>query len=83
MWVSNPGKPIPPEAVSRLFMPFEREEVRVSQNGLGLGLYIASEIARSHDGALAVSSDEIETRFSFVMPAQHLETFSLPPVWHN
>ena len=35
---------------------------------LGLGLYIASEIARAHGGELAVSSDPGETRFTLHFP---------------
>lgn len=65
--VTNSGKPIPPEALERLFQPFTREHVRSSQNGLGLGLYIASEIARAHKGELTVASTEEETRFTFRM----------------
>jgi sigma-B regulation protein RsbU (phosphoserine phosphatase) len=66
--VSNAGSPIPPAAMERLFQPFFRGEVRDSRQGLGLGLHIASEIARAHDGALSVRSDEHETRFTLVMP---------------
>lgn len=68
IWVTNAGEPIPPEAMDRLFQPFFRGEVRASQQGLGLGLHIASEIARAHGGSLAVQSDARETRFTFTMP---------------
>jgi sigma-B regulation protein RsbU (phosphoserine phosphatase) len=67
--VSNSGRPIPPQALEKLFQPFTREDVRSSQNGLGLGLYIASEIARAHKGELKVVSTSEETRFTFRMPA--------------
>ena len=67
--VINSGKPIPPEALEKLFQPFTREDARSSQNGLGLGLYIASEIARAHNGELTVASDAKETCFTFRMPA--------------
>jgi signal transduction histidine kinase len=66
--VSNLGEPILPEAMDRLFQPFSRASVRPNQQGLGLGLYIASEIARAHGGALCVTSDAAETRFTFTMP---------------
>lgn len=66
--VSNRGKPISSGALERLFQPFTREDVRSSQNGLGLGLYIASEIARAHKGELTVASTAKETRFTFRMP---------------
>ncbi len=43
--VSNSGPPIPAAVLKDLFQPFFRG--KVSHQGLGLGLYIASEIARS------------------------------------
>jgi hypothetical protein len=66
--VTNAGVAIPPERAALLFRPFERAEHHHGQQGLGLGLYIASEIARAHDGTLVVTSDEAETRFTFSMP---------------
>ncbi|WP_316794109.1 PAS domain-containing sensor histidine kinase [Pedobacter frigoris] len=63
--VSNQGKPIPKEAMPYLFHPFHREDSQASQNGLGLGLYIASEIAKAHNGTLTVKSDATETCFTF------------------
>jgi signal transduction histidine kinase len=70
--VSNHGDPIPPEAAARLFQPFFRASARSGQHGLGLGLYIASEIARGHGGTLKVSSTRQETCFTFQMPARSL-----------
>jgi sigma-B regulation protein RsbU (phosphoserine phosphatase) len=66
--VGNGGAAIPPEAMKMLFQPFFRGEVRASQQGLGLGLYIAWEIATAHGGDLAVASSDQETRFTFRMP---------------
>lgn len=66
--VANPGAPIPEAVMERLFQPFFRGAIRPSRNGLGLGLYIASEIAKAHDGAIEVSSTNEETRFTFTMP---------------
>ncbi|MDQ3805439.1 MAG: GAF domain-containing sensor histidine kinase [Acidobacteriota bacterium] len=66
--VANRGAPIPPDTVGRLFQPFSRASARPGQQGLGLGLYIASEIARAHEGSLAVASSTEETRFTFRMP---------------
>ena len=66
--VANVGDPIPEEVRSQLFEPFFRGAQRASRNGLGLGLFIASEVARAHDGRLEVSSDEQQTRFTLTMP---------------
>lgn len=66
--VANAGPPIPEAAMKRLFQPFFRGEVRPSGNGLGLGLHIASSIAKAHGGALTVASGPEETRFTFTMP---------------
>ncbi len=66
--VANGGEPLSKTALDRLFQPFFRGEVQKSQQGLGLGLYIASEIARAHGGTLEVESSAEETRFTFRMP---------------
>lgn len=65
---SNGGEPISDGAMQRLFQPFYRGEVRANQQGLGLGLFIASEIAKAHGGSLEVRSDAAETCFTFRMP---------------
>ena len=66
--VANGGDPIPPFAIKRLFQPFARGTGNGNPQGLGLGLYIASEIARAHGGMLSVSSTPEETCFIFRMP---------------
>lgn len=66
--VANSGEPIPPAVMEQLFQPFTRGAVRPSQQGLGLGLFIASEVAKAHGGTLTVASSEAETRFTFRMP---------------
>jgi len=66
--VANSGEPIPPFAIKRLFLPYARGSGGGNPQGLGLGLYIASEIARAHGGMLSVSSLPEETRFTFQMP---------------
>jgi phosphoserine phosphatase RsbU/P len=68
--VCNKGSPIPLEAMERLFSPFSRGEVRPSQQGLGLGLYIAFEIAKAHGGTIDVTSTPELTCFTFRMPLQ-------------
>lgn len=67
--VSNRGEPIPPELMSRLFQPYVRAEGSRPRAGLGLGLYIAAEIARSHGGSLeAACSPEAGTTFTVMLP---------------
>lgn len=68
--VTNFGAPIASKAMQHLFKPFSRGD-RPSQQGLGLGLFIASEIARAHRGTLTVDSTPAETTFVFTMPQAH------------
>ena len=66
--VANAGEPIPPTAMEHLFQPFYRSAVHHNREGLGLGLYIAHEIAKAHGGELRVESTREETRFTLRMP---------------
>ena len=66
--VCNGGEAIPPHLIDSLFKPFFRAQVRPSQQGLGLGLYIASQIAIAHGGTMSVTSTDEETCFVFRMP---------------
>jgi len=66
--IVNGGRPIPPEAREKLFQPFVRGVAGDNRNGLGLGLFIVSEIAKAHGGTMAVSSSDDETCFTFTMP---------------
>ncbi|HTB17228.1 MAG TPA: GAF domain-containing sensor histidine kinase [Bryobacteraceae bacterium] len=65
--VANAGDPIPPAAMERLFQPFYRSAALHNREGLGLGLFIAHEIAKAHGGTLEVTSTSQETRFTFRM----------------
>jgi sigma-B regulation protein RsbU (phosphoserine phosphatase) len=68
--VCNVGDPISPATMERLFYPFARGEVRPSKQGLGLGLYIASEIAKAHGGTMDVTSTPDLTCFTLRMPLE-------------
>ncbi len=65
--VTNSGKPIPTSLQNLLFEPFTKEEDQQSKNGLGLGLYISSEIAKAHKGTFRFVSNTNETCFTFSM----------------
>jgi signal transduction histidine kinase len=65
--VSNAGDPIPEEALPHLFDPFFRSGELSEGSGLGLGLYIAAEIARSHGGEIRAESGE-RTVFTVELP---------------
>ena len=65
--VANGGAPIPPALLDRMFQPFAQGDGDTSQ-GLGLGLYIAAEIARAHGGTLRATSTPERTCFTFQMP---------------
>jgi signal transduction histidine kinase len=65
--VSNRGPAIAPDTVNQLFKPFWRGHSGSNEKGLGLGLFIVSEIARSHGGQIDVQSDAASTTFIFSM----------------
>ena len=68
--VHNGGVVIPEEKLAQLFQPFTRTRADAAGPGLGLGLYIAAEIAKAHNATLVVTSTETEgTRFVFSMKA--------------
>ncbi len=73
--VANSGEPIPMDVMTKLFQPFARrrgarpaDKSATSQDGLGLGLFIASQIAHAHGGDVDVESNADETCFTFSMP---------------
>jgi signal transduction histidine kinase len=71
--VQNAGEPIPPEVMPYLFKPEGRYSSysageRGSAAGLGLGLFIASEIVASHGGRIEVESSEAQgTTFEVIL----------------
>jgi signal transduction histidine kinase len=72
--VRNGGPPIPPGELSRIFEPLVRgagaERPKRNRPGsIGLGLYIAREVARSHGGRIDVTSSlEAGTAFTLHLP---------------
>jgi signal transduction histidine kinase len=68
--VTNLGECIEPHIMEQLFEPFARGAARAGQEGLGLGLYIAAEIARAHEGTLQVEASDGKICFTFRMPVK-------------
>jgi len=65
--VWNKGEPIPAGRLDMVFAPFWRRTA--SREGLGLGLYICSQIVKSHRGTLTATSTARDgTRFVARLP---------------
>jgi signal transduction histidine kinase len=76
--VHNTGDSIPPESLQVIFDPLvqlsEKSAVKTSMNAtnLGLGLFIAREVARGHDGTIEVTSTQEDgTMFTMRLPMHH------------
>jgi signal transduction histidine kinase len=68
--VKNQGL-IAEDALPHLFRPYSRPASGTPRTGLGLGLYIASQIAQSHGGKLdVVSTAQQGTTFTFSLPTR-------------
>jgi signal transduction histidine kinase len=81
--VHNAGS-IPADAVATLFEAFKQATAqpapRTRKLGLGLGLFIAREIARAHGGELVVRSSEAEgTTFEVTLPRSATPAISGSP----
>lgn len=63
--VSNHGPAISQEVIAQLFKPFWRAPGQSPSQGLGLGLFIVAEIAKSHGGTLEVVSSDTTTSFIY------------------
>ncbi|TBU96385.1 GAF domain-containing sensor histidine kinase [Phytopseudomonas dryadis] len=69
--VSNHGPPIEASLMAKIFQPFIRSEGASPREGLGLGLYIAAQIAEAHEGSLSVTSSVLDgTCFSLRIRAE-------------
>jgi signal transduction histidine kinase len=82
--IHNGGPPIPAGELPRIFDPLVRgssaEHPRSNRPGsIGLGLYIAREIARSHGGNIGVTSTERDgTTFAICLPRQRVAGSAQP-----
>jgi signal transduction histidine kinase len=73
--VHNFGKPIPDEEIGVIFDPMKRHrapgassEYATPPGSVGLGLYIAREVANAHGGSISVASAGQETTFTVQLP---------------
>jgi PAS domain S-box-containing protein len=66
--VSSRGPAIAAHVLARLFEPFARGDSSPTDGGLGLGLYIVSEIVKAHDGTIDVTSEIGATTFTVRIP---------------
>ncbi|HCD8493766.1 TPA: Cu(+)/Ag(+) sensor histidine kinase CusS [Escherichia coli] len=68
--VENPGTPIAPEHLPRLFDRFYRVDPSRQRKGegSGIGLAIVKSIVVAHKGTVAVTSDARGTRFVIMLP---------------
>ena len=68
--VANPGKPIPPGDLPRVFDRFFQAGDRAGRTGghAGLGLAIVKAIVEASGGVVRASSDPSETRFEIRLP---------------
>jgi signal transduction histidine kinase len=67
--VWNTGEPIPPDSIGKICQPFWRPSKTGDREGLGLGLFICSEILHAHGGTLSVTSTQASgTNFTARLP---------------
>ncbi|MDD2883241.1 MAG: heavy metal sensor histidine kinase [Rhodoferax sp.] len=72
--VGNPGEPIAPDQLPKLFERFYRTDSARTRNdslGTGLGLAIVKAIVAAHGGNVSVESDSQGTRFIMQFPKPH------------
>lgn len=66
--VHSQGQPIPRDQLERIFERFYRADPSRTQEGYGLGLAIATELAKLHHGRVWAQSDDTGNTFFFSLP---------------
>lgn len=67
---SNMAPQLPAADVAGLFKPYFRPATNTKSPGLGLGLYIVSEIAKAHRGTATASAERGELTFTVRIPSR-------------
>ncbi len=62
--ISNNGLPIPEDEINNIFQPF----VTYKKGGSGIGLAVVKKIIELHYGSVSVSSDDMLTCFTLLLP---------------
>lgn len=81
--VHNSGPVIPGEILSTIFHPMKRHQhtsASAPAGSLGLGLFIAFEVATAHGGTIIVSSTHEETIFTVQLPRAAPRTSGLEEI---
>jgi signal transduction histidine kinase len=74
--VNDRGPGIDPQLLPHLFDRFARSR---DSNGLGMGLFLARQIAEAHGGRLEVASSSADgTQFDLVLPAEPVSPSARP-----
>ena len=77
--VHSQGQPIPRDQLERIFERFYRADPSRTQEGYGLGLAIATELAKLHHGRVWAQSDDTGNTFFFSLPRAREEHGSSRP----
>jgi chemotaxis family two-component system sensor kinase Cph1 len=84
--VANVAAPIAPEVIELIQDPFQTSSPGPANarnpGGLGLGLYIASEVTRAHGGTLRYAHDGTHVRFAMEIPRTSVPSISETPKMH-
>jgi len=79
IYVQDQGSGIAPNEQQRIFEKFERLGNNKVREGLGMGLYIARQLAEAHGGSLSVRSNPGEgARFTLCLPSAYVEGAAIP-----
>ena len=85
--VTDTGAGITPEAIDRIFAPFDQGNPSVTRRfgGLGLGLAIGRSLAEGHDGRLkaASSGPGLGATFTLELPSKPAPTLEPSPTTQN